>query len=100
MTSEQASRWLASRDWRQPASGRVMLPLDLTEAACGRCHVAGLAEGSVAAGTATLDHGRRLLAALGCTGCHPGGQVMFARLRGDLNVPSRPQRLPACRPSR
>lgn len=43
-----------------------MLPLDLTEAACGRCH-----GGEVFMPRAeTLDLGRQLIQALGCTACH------------------------------
>ncbi len=68
VTSEQAARWQESRGWR-PGGGRAMLPLDLTTATCGRCH-----DGEVAASQArSLERGRRLIAALGCTACHASG---------------------------
>ncbi len=71
-TTEQALEWKTSWNWRPPSRG-AMLPLDLTEAACARCH-GSQATRQEAAVTAhrlpTLDRGRRLIAALGCTGCH------------------------------
>ncbi len=76
-TPEQARHWQEDLDWRPPRDGRAMLPLDLTAAACGRCHHGGdLAPERdesglvVASRMRPLEHGRRLIAALGCTACH------------------------------
>lgn len=70
-SAEQADRWREDLGWR-PGNGRTMLPRDLTAAACGRCHGDELPhETDVAVPQARLlEHGRRLIAALGCTACH------------------------------
>ena len=54
----------ATPAWEAPRA--AMLPLELIEAACGRCH-----GGEIFTPQAPiLDQGRQLIAALGCTGCH------------------------------
>ncbi len=66
VTSEQAEAWTEEWDWHRREGLVAMLPMDLIEAGCGRCH-----GGSVFVPQAQdLDLGRQLIAALGCTGCH------------------------------
>ncbi len=66
VTSEQAIAWTEKWGWRRQDRLVPMLPLDLTEAACGRCH-----GGSVFVPQAQdLDLGRQLIVDLGCTACH------------------------------
>ncbi len=50
--------------WQAPRP--AMLPLELTEAACGGCHGAEVFTPEAP----VLGRGRQLIAALGCTGCH------------------------------
>lgn len=71
---DQAARWRTHRGWR-PADlpGRPMLPLDLTEAACARCHPTAVV-------TETLVQGRDGISALGCTGCHASRHPALAGL--------------------
>ncbi len=65
-TSEQAAAWAESRGWSRQQVTAAMLPLDLIEAACGRCH-----GGSAFVPQAQqLDLGRQLIETLGCTACH------------------------------
>ncbi len=66
-TAEQEAAWAERWGWRSDRSRLAILPLELTEAACGRCHGAG----ALSAEAPALDTGLRLIAALGCTGCHP-----------------------------
>lgn len=74
------------RAGHQPASpgrssgGKSMLPLELTEASCGRCH--GTEVWTPAA--PTYEAGRRMIATLGCTGCHAGGTATDAKAGPSL----------------
>ena len=64
---EQETAWQEAWGWRREAlPPRPMLPLDSTEAACGRCHGAEVWTPHAP----VLDAGRQLIAGLGCTGCH------------------------------
>ena len=63
-TADQEAAWATDHGWRQASlPARPMLPLDMTEAACGQCHPSS-------AVSETLEAGRLLVAAMGCTGCH------------------------------
>ncbi len=70
----QAESWATTWNWRRPASQplssqrRSMLPLDLTAAACGSCH----RDAQATDGMPELARGHRLIAELGCNGCHAG----------------------------
>ena len=73
-SAEQADTWAKAWGFREGETLRPMLPLALTEATCGRCH-----GGEVSmTRTPLLETGRRLIVALGCTGCHPSDQPAFA----------------------
>ncbi len=65
-TATQEASWRQSWRWRRDRLQAPMLPLELTEAACGRCHGAQVFFPEAPA----LDAGRQLIAALGCTACH------------------------------
>ena len=63
-TAEQQATWASRWGWRRDEQRQPMLPVHLTEASCGQCHSATIA------GAQALLSGRRLLARMGCIGCH------------------------------
>ncbi len=67
VTAEQEAAWAEDWGWRRDRRRVAMLPLDLTEAACGRCHGSQVFFPEAE----DLDAGRRLIVAMGCTACHP-----------------------------
>lgn len=73
--AEREAAWAEAWGWRREAlPAEPMLALDLTEAACGRCHGA-----EVWTPEAPIhDAGIELIAALGCTGCHPSEHPALA----------------------
>lgn len=65
-SEEQGAAWSQTLEWRASPTDELMLPRDLTNAACGRCH----RDTSLSPEMATLAEGRRLIRRLGCLGCH------------------------------
>ncbi len=65
-SNEEAEAWRRAWSWSESSSSELILPLDLTAAACGRCHSDRQQTNSVP----ELARGQRLLTDLGCFGCH------------------------------
>jgi cbb3-type cytochrome oxidase cytochrome c subunit len=67
-SAEQEAAWAGEWGYaREAVSAAAILPPALVEAGCAHCHVE--APRSIE-GRASLDRGRRLVARMGCDGCH------------------------------